>query len=117
MASFPFVPFYWRFALPKRHKIFKPQIFQGTFDQSISDFLPERGHWRKLIEQGDIVPCKNHPPELGEKLIAPGDPVVAVKWRSGIRDGLPFWRVFFYCSRACQESHQVVGNFSHNIKS
>lgn len=102
--------------MPSNKSLPQPAVYKGLFDESILLFLPERGHWRQLIVNGDIVVCKNHPVAEGEKFITPGDPVVAVKWRSGTRDGLPFWRVFFYCSERCQQSHETKGNFSANIR-
>lgn len=92
------------------------EIFTGTFDESIKDFLPKQKCWQRKIDSGESTFCLNHPLELGEKEIKIGDQVVALKWQAGIRDGQPFWRVYFYCSTTCQKSHKFLGNYSPKIK-
>lgn len=85
-------------------------VYVGKFNASILSFLPGRDCWRLLIEEGHSVNCKKHR-EAGERIILPGDRVVAVKWINGSRNGRPTYRVFFYCSLECQRAHQAKGNF------
>lgn len=87
------------------------EVFRGKFDQSIQDFLPERGHWREIIEQGQSVICKSHlDPRQGDKYILPGEQVIVVKYEGSPQDGRPHWAVYFYCCESCLERHKLIAH-------